>query len=1337
MQAPTPPSASRTAAAAVSRRWLRWTLRLGAALLLSLCALLAAAWWWSGQADSLRRTLDYVARWLPEGQSLETRDVQGSLRHGGSLQWLRWSSPTLDVEVEAAELAWSLPSLWEHTLHFDRIQLQALRLRSTPGPKEDTPTQALQSLQLPLRLHVPLQIATLEWQGTPAITLHQLDARYDYDGQQHRLQLQQLRYAQGVYTGQVELQAAAPMQLAATLQGQLQAELPHLPEAPLHIQAKVAAHGTLATEAARLAVQAQAQTTGAEAPSPQGLSLDAQAQVRPWLPQPLEQLQAQMQHVDVALFWPEGPRTDLQGSITAQTQDTDWQLQADIRNAIPAPWDQQGLPIHHVQAEAHFNGLDTWRLAPLHIQLDAANQSFVQAQGQFNTATQSFEGEATLHALRPQLLYSTLDSTPLSGKLEAHHNSQQDVAFQLQLQSPDRQTAAQASGTWKAPQLQLRDLQLNALQAQLHSPQLDFNSETLHLQGQLHAAAPGLQAAFTANASPSTGQGQLELELKQAQQFLSWLNQLPVPGAPRIDADLQGSAHAQLRWQGGWQGLQQRLLAHSVPSPQEEMQLQLQLDTPQLAYRPAAGSTADAITLQNMQFTLAGTAQALRGDLRASATVGTQQMQLDTTLSAGLKPPTQSQAMDWYAEIAQLQAQWKPDAQAAQPWRLDLAAPLRIQSTTQPRATQIQASAGRISVKPPTQVDTQTASLVWEPIVLRHDLHGSWGIQSKGQLQGLPVVWVDAFNPHRPPLATLGISGDLVIQGRWDVDNTQKQLRAHAVIERASGDIRLTVEDPDAANVTIVRSSGASVRNATTHQVQSQAINVRPGRRTGMEDLRLEFTAQGEQVQAQFLWATQRAGTVKAQVSSQLQRSRTGWEWGSKAPLSGTIQASVPDIGLWAFLAPPGWRVGGTLDAQMRLSGTRQAPDWNGTISADQLYVQSILDGVDLHNGRMRAQLRDTRLDITEIAFTGGEGSSTRILGPSGNLTSAPQSGGSLQGSGFVEYDPQAPAGSSGIRMDIRTTLDHLQVLVRADRQISVSGQLQATLNDGQLNLGGNLTIDRATIILADSSAPTLGEDVHITSAASRQAQQQRAAEQAAKAQGQVQASRPPKIHVILNLGDDFALQGYGITTRLQGELTIDAGPRITGTIDTVNGRYRAWGQSLDVEKGTIRFHGPYDNPSIDIVAIRPNIDIRAGVKVTGSASRPRVTLISEPEMSDAEKLSWILMGRSAASGGAETALLQQAALALLSGGGGGGDFAGMFGLDEVGFKGPSADGEEGAALTFGKRLSKDLYIAYEQSLSGAMGTLYIFYDLSRRLTLRGQTGEQSAVDLIYTRTSD
>src|SRR5690606_21016386 len=147
------------------------------------------------------------------------------------------------------------------------------------------------------------------------------------------------------------------------------------------------------------------------------------------------------------------------------------------------------------------------------------------------------------------------------------------------------------------------------------------------------------------------------------------------------------------------------------------------------------------------------------------------------------------------------------------------------------------------------------------------------------------------------------------------------------------------------------------------------------------------------------------------------------------------------------------------------------------------------------------------------------------------------------------------------------------------------------------------------------------------------------------------------------------------------------------------------------------------------------------GVQVTGSAQAPRVRLYSDPELPDAEKLSWVVLGRNAAAGGAEAAVLQQAALALLGRGGSNNttaNAASRLGLDEIGFKGPgSGEDASAAALTFGKRLSRNLYVTYERSLSGTLGTLYIFYDLSRRLTLRGQTGEKSAVDIIYTMTYD
>jgi translocation and assembly module TamB len=132
----------------------------------------------------------------------------------------------------------------------------------------------------------------------------------------------------------------------------------------------------------------------------------------------------------------------------------------------------------------------------------------------------------------------------------------------------------------------------------------------------------------------------------------------------------------------------------------------------------------------------------------------------------------------------------------------------------------------------------------------------------------------------------------------------------------------------------------------------------------------------------------------------------------------------------------------------------------------------------------------------------------------------------------------------------------------------------------------------------------------------------------------------------------------------------------------------------------------------------------------------PRIRLYADPDMPDGDKLAWLVLGRSAASGGAESAVLQQAAMALLSSNGKtlGSELAGNLGLDEISLatSGRTGVNATGAAVTLGKRLSQDFYMAYETSLSGTMGSLFIFYDLSQRLTLRAQAGEQSALDMIF-----
>lgn len=1084
---------------------------------------------------------------------------------------------------------------------------------------------------------------------------------------------------------------------------------------------------------------------------------------------------------------------------------TGWALQAELKNDLAGPWDLGRLPLSALQAQARYDGT-RWSVPSA---VATAGLGTATLQGHFTPATQAVEGEAQLRNLRPDLLHTAMAAVPLAGRISAQTQGDR-VRFNADIRAtgpaatPAHAPAAKGSpgllsiqtlaaqGSWQPPAansppgggtVQLERLLLDALQARAEATDLRIALAGPAVQGRVAVTVPGATARAQGGIAPASGAGDLQLQWADAEATQRWLASLPWVGgtaqAALQGASAKGTASLTARWKGGWQMLTRQLQAASssggaLPTGKDAFELQATLATPQfdLALPPSkdAGSRPLAVQLRGVKAELSGNvlqaALSVDGEARLNASQA-QQMQrvsLQARLSGGLAAPSQ-----WRAQISELRVQAQ-DAQRPGPWSLQLAEPLSVTVNTASRtgstpapasAVTVQASAGQARLTGP---EPGAVVLRWQPA--RVTTGAALQLQTQGTLQGLPMAWVDALGiggtpaaagrPMQPLLARMGLASTLVLDGQWNVD-TSSTLRASASLRRASGDLRILAGDPTA--VTAVQSSGQGAGAGATTVIATEATSTpAAGTPAGVRQAEVSFEVEGDALRARLAWASERAGEIDATASTRLTlgNSSTGSgaggtdlaaiTWAANAPLAGSLRARLPDVGVWSALAPPGWRVRGTLDTSATLSGTRDVPRWAGTLGADNLAVRSVVDGVDLQGGRLRAALNGNQLDITEFRLQGGRSSGARIAGFSGNRTAAPQDGGTLTGTGRITWG-QASTGMSGIAMSMQAEAKALQVLVRADRQISVSGQLQAQLQQGQISLRGKLTTDRATIILPDESAPSLGSDVVVRSAAKDKEDQAKAqaAARANQVSAQAETPKPPDIAITLNLGRDFALHGHGITTRLTGEVDIrssavaGAPPRVTGEVRTEEGRYRAWGQMLDVETGLIRFNGPYNNPSLDILALRPNISVRAGVQVTGSAQAPRVRLYSDPELPDAEKLSWVVLGRNAAAGGAEAAMLQQAALALLGRGGNNsngaaGNVARRLGLDEIGFKGAGA-GEDatGAALTFGKRISRKLYLTYERSLSGTLGTLYIFYDLSRRLTLRGQTGEKSAVDIIYT----
>jgi translocation and assembly module TamB len=52
--------------------------------------------------------------------------------------------------------------------------------------------------------------------------------------------------------------------------------------------------------------------------------------------------------------------------------------------------------------------------------------------------------------------------------------------------------------------------------------------------------------------------------------------------------------------------------------------------------------------------------------------------------------------------------------------------------------------------------------------------------------------------------------------------------------------------------------------------------------------------------------------------------------------------------------------------------------------------------------------------------------------------------------------------------------------------------------------------------------------------------------------------------------------------------------------------------------------------------------------------------------------------------------------------------------------------------VTLGKQISERVYLGYERGLNATAGNWQLIYRIAQRFTLRAQSGDDSAVDLIW-----
>ena len=1305
-------------------RWLK-VLALGiGSMAIVLVACVAVLWWWAGTDGSLARALT----WVGQSQPLRFERASGSLRAGGRVEQLTWQQDGLTVQVTGLAVVWQPWSLLQRKLALTQLAADSVAVNDARPPPTEPPKPPT-ALGLPLAVVIDsFAVGELRVTRPLAFSATAIAGRYEFDRLLHRLDLANAQVATGRYSGSAALSSSSPLTLDARLSGALQTAVPGS-TTPLALSFQATARGPitdlLANAELQMAPQAAAAAKSKSALQPQAT---ATARILPWATQPLAEADATFRDLDVATLWPEFPQTQLTGSARVRPLSSSpgskslveqaWQLQTNLTNKLPGPWDRQRLPLDSLEASGEWrNGTALVRAlkATLGTGELLASGEWAGVNPGATTAEQAWKIQAALKNINPALLHSRLAALPLDGDATAQSQGRA-IGFDASVKTkpgadskPPKTRGAQsnpltelrlrdasASGSWNAQQaggtLALSALRVRTDDAEL-SGQLEVQTKAQGGKGNLSLTTPGLDAQVKGELRPTSGGGDLAVRGRDATQALRWLQKLPGMPTSLQTAAASGNAQLKASWQGGWRdpALQATL---DVPS------LDWQAAPPRAtaagpdAVTPAPAGESQTLKIRALQATLSGRLSQARLNTAGRVEMGARRYALQLAAEGGRSEST------WQGLINQLSVAALDPALGAGVWRLTTRGEVPLKWTPPPAGgaaksgvfesgagdAVLTAPAGRLQATAPSQ-----AVLAWQPVRWQ-----AGELTTAGKLTGLPMAWIELL--AGPQLAGAGLASNLLLDGEWDA-RLGSTLALKASLARSSGDLTVQTET----------AQGTPVRVAA-----------------GIKQARVSLTSNGDEVNVALVWDSERAGTADGQLKTRLTRASEGtgaggWLWAADAPLEGRLRAQLPRIGVWSVLAPPGWRLRGSLATDLRISGTKAAPQLAGDLLANDLALRSVVDGIEFGNGRLRARLDGARMLIDEFMLQGaGE------KGAGGTLTARGEAG-------WIAGQPQ-------VRLDAR--LERLRASLRTDRQLTVSGDLQASLAGKQAAISGKLMVDQARIILPEEGTPQLGDDVVVRTARGTAAGQKAPAQTSEPAPSE---SKPAavKLAMQIDLGSDFRVQGKGIDTRLRGTLALAGeslrSPRLTGTINTDGGQYRAYGQRLDVEQGVIRFTGAIDNPTLDILAIRPNMMTqRVGVQILGTALLPRVRLYSQPELPDAEKLSWLIVGRASASGGAEAALLQQAALALLGSKSGGmsGGLAASLGLDELSFRGAASNANGGTtegAITLGKRFSSNFYAAYERSISGALGTLFVFYDLSQRFTVRAQAGQQSAVDLIYT----
>jgi translocation and assembly module TamB len=504
------------------------------------------------------------------------------------------------------------------------------------------------------------------------------------------------------------------------------------------------------------------------------------------------------------------------------------------------------------------------------------------------------------------------------------------------------------------------------------------------------------------------------------------------------------------------------------------------------------------------------------------------------------------------------------------------------------------------------------------------------------------------------------------------------------------GEVRRTAQGELFGDVLIESESGSISRHVTA--TPGDETREAPQKLLSYHGLKLAATLSGPDARASFDSGFDPSGTLHAEASAHdLGQAST--------PITGRVRGQIPDLAPLAVFVPQLANVHGRVDADIAVSGTAQAPELSGLVSANELAADIPAIGLKLRNGQLQVRPAPSG----EIGIEGG------IVSGDGRLTFAGKADPSGKLDMHVGGERVLAADIPGARVIVAPDL----TIARTSQRMTVSGQVtipEAKIDVQKLPRGGD-------------KAQAASSDVIVVDEQTREQEAEKA---------------PLFAEITVNIGEKVELTGFGLQSTVQGRLDVRESPGqpTLGSGEVrVAGRYKAYGQDLTIQRGQLLYAWtPLQNPRLNIEATRTIEDeegvepVTAGLRIRGSAQNPELTVFSDPAMSQANALSYLVAGKPIDQIGADdsdASMMQTAARSIGTAGGGllAKSLGKRLGVDELAVKDEEMIG--GAALTVGQYLSPRLYLSYGVGLFEPGDVITLRYKLNDALALKTQRGPE------------